>query len=476
MELPPKHVRYTHTPLDYRNLEIRLLRIEPSSEPTSPIHITIKHVDFGSHRNALARCDNEYRNRRLHRDNPVRDKQWDEDEQWKTVVRNHGDGIFEFTALSYVWGPQTPVHDILVTDHNVYGWFSVRENLYNFLETRKNDNSTWFWVDQICIDQGKNDEKAHQVSQMANIYSAADVEVWLGTRFTGSDELVDLIVREGPNLQPKLIAGRQEVSALIPSFRHFANLPYWSRLWVIQEIVLGRSVRIRIGSKVFSWALLYAPWENLQKAFYELGIPKHDDDLGARGKGFAKRIDEINLRRCMGKGDWNSIVELISSAACYDIRDRVFGAMGLVSPGLRIFPDYSMQLQDILLLLAGKQMKHSFDRSIGTLSIYELEEARKDCVRAAAKWSQQLDNDKNKIDPQSVRHALQKILSVDTTLSLCQIELEWQLRFYIWYKIPNKRSWAWQLVHAGADPLERMGIHIWENSYDDRNCGGSPFV
>jgi hypothetical protein len=103
--------------------------------------------------------------------------------------------------------------------------------LYNFLETRRNENLTWFWIDQICIDQHHDDEKVHQVNEMAEIYNAADVEVWLGTGFPGSDELVDLIAHEGqyPDRQ-HLIASASEISTFIPSFRRFANLPYWSRL------------------------------------------------------------------------------------------------------------------------------------------------------------------------------------------------------------------------------------------------------
>jgi Heterokaryon incompatibility protein (HET) len=42
-------------------------------------------------------------------------------------------------------------------------------------------NTTWIWIDALCIDQQNNSERNHQVRVMGKIYEMAiEVLVWLG--------------------------------------------------------------------------------------------------------------------------------------------------------------------------------------------------------------------------------------------------------------------------------------------------------
>jgi hypothetical protein len=77
----------------------------------------------------------------------------------------------EYVCLSYVWGAQsTETHTVHVNN----GRILVRENLSNFLRlARKHGIRDWLWIDAICIDQGNNIERNHQVQQMAEIYRNA---------------------------------------------------------------------------------------------------------------------------------------------------------------------------------------------------------------------------------------------------------------------------------------------------------------
>jgi hypothetical protein len=131
MDIPPKHVRFTHAPLNFKSKEIRLITIEPSSELSSPIQITIKHVDFSRHVDALARCQQEI-------------AKLEAEGELKIMKRQRQDiyvsfllGTFDFIALSYTWGPEFPAHDILVTGPNSRGWLLVRQNLYDFLNIER---------------------------------------------------------------------------------------------------------------------------------------------------------------------------------------------------------------------------------------------------------------------------------------------------------------------------------------------------
>ena len=84
----------------------------------------------------------------------------------------------QFSALSYTWGPMTPTQEVQLNGSP----FTIRQNLRDCLCTiRSTTEQKLLWCDQLCIDQGNDKEKNHQVQIMGEIYkSAGKVAVWLG--------------------------------------------------------------------------------------------------------------------------------------------------------------------------------------------------------------------------------------------------------------------------------------------------------
>lgn len=113
------------------------------------------------------------------------------------------DGAPEYTAISYMWGPDTEGGSIELDGHMI----RVRQNLYDFLHTvvmqragKPNEATSFslpndvqlFWVDTLCINQSDVGERNHQVQMMGQIYSLANsVTVWLGREAGDSDYLFD---------------------------------------------------------------------------------------------------------------------------------------------------------------------------------------------------------------------------------------------------------------------------------------------
>ncbi|KAK4223393.1 heterokaryon incompatibility protein 6, OR allele [Podospora fimiseda] len=119
-----------------------------------------------------------------------------------------------FKALSYVWGDDTKTHRILVKRetsdkrsslmkyHDTEGEreylkIPVTHSLFTALHNLRSahDFSSGepmiLWIDQICINQGDQIEKAHQVGLMGQIYStASEVLVWLGPEENDSDKVM----------------------------------------------------------------------------------------------------------------------------------------------------------------------------------------------------------------------------------------------------------------------------------------------
>ncbi|KAF2442025.1 HET-domain-containing protein [Karstenula rhodostoma CBS 690.94] len=95
-----------------------------------------------------------------------------------------------YKALSYTWGIEgkTSFLDISGTQLN------ITPSLYTALRYIASwQDVIYLWVDQVCIDQNNNTEKADQVLLMADVYSKAEQTlVWLGPAADRSDELMDL--------------------------------------------------------------------------------------------------------------------------------------------------------------------------------------------------------------------------------------------------------------------------------------------
>lgn len=106
------------------------------------------------------------------------------------------------------------------------------------------------WVDAICINQNDTEEKNHQVRLMSTIYSnAAQVLSYLGV--------------ESPQITRRLRAvitflqDRSSTPSPDPSKKDdlltFLALPYFDRVWIMQEIGLAQLVTLIIGEYEIRW-------------------------------------------------------------------------------------------------------------------------------------------------------------------------------------------------------------------------------
>jgi hypothetical protein len=142
------------------------------------------------------------------------------------------DGGYE--ALSYVWS-QTPLGNekpgapgkIFMIKDGMEVKFPVSWNLMRALHHLSNRPRT-LWVDQICINQHKMwgvDDNNMQVPLMSEIYQRAEqVVAWIGEA-----DHVKAAFRTGDSIECKREA-----------IRNLARRKYWTRMWIVQEIVLAK--------------------------------------------------------------------------------------------------------------------------------------------------------------------------------------------------------------------------------------------
>ena len=182
-----------------------------------------------------------------------------------------------YEALSYLWGPSGPeVQKKPIGRQEPV--FYVFQNLYTALDrilslTDEGEYRT-LWIDQICINQEDEFEKKAQLRLMGEIYKRAhDVLVWLGDPPPGLLNVAGYL-DQIPGIVKKI---ERIVARIGPSFRNWVSVglptndhPVWaimmdiltkewySRVWTLQEAVLGKRLVVYYGYNILDWEFIYS--------------------------------------------------------------------------------------------------------------------------------------------------------------------------------------------------------------------------
>ena len=98
---------------------------------------------------------------------------------------------------------------------------------------------------------------SQQVLMMADIYSnAASADLWLGLAFDGSNEAMHSICCIGKEFDysPERVLAADHLALL-----RVIHIEYWSRLCIVQEILLRHSIIVRRGTESTSWKHQFKP-------------------------------------------------------------------------------------------------------------------------------------------------------------------------------------------------------------------------
>ena len=173
--------------------------------------------------------------------------------------RRLSDPILSYEAISYTWGDPLALEILFCGGHNAK--LSITRNCYNALRSlRRSDKSRTIWIDAICINQKNILERSSQVRIMDRIYSfASRVVAYLGEETPGSQLLFDELV-EADSLYhvTQSFKGRPWPNAeLIHELDNLFRRPWFSRIWVIQELCVAREVIMVCGTSSASMLALF---------------------------------------------------------------------------------------------------------------------------------------------------------------------------------------------------------------------------
>ncbi|KAK4125735.1 HET-domain-containing protein [Parathielavia appendiculata] len=274
--------------LPYRGTELpknslRLLDIEPATHDDGPVVCTLKEVPFGSRP--------------------------------------------KYEALSYMWGPEEGKDAMILNGHP----FHVRKNLRDALIFLRNEVASGnaqppFWIDAICINQSNRAERNRQLPIMGQIYfRAGTVVVWLGSSYQTFEKRMTNETTSEEDKKPEEHDSSRDKRIQQEMVRCLQKDDYWGRLWIIQEIGRARKLRVCFGTQTLSW-----------ERFAQL-ITMHNGD----GNTGPLRLD--GLLRKEKYNDSHTLKRLLEdhkAAKCSDVRDKVYGLVGLASDAAEFPMDY----------------------------------------------------------------------------------------------------------------------------------------
>ncbi|KAK3633398.1 hypothetical protein LTR56_015812 [Elasticomyces elasticus] len=248
-----------------------------------------------------------------------------------------------YIALSYTWGAPPDSHAIEIDGQEVH----IRKNLWRFFHRFNRlhvDCSAFVWVDSLCIDQNNTVEKTRQISQMGRIfYQARKVVVWLGPAYSDSDVAMEAIANyaalyQNARKQAKFWSEASGIAVIRLSQR-----AYWTRLWVLQELILAQRIILLCGQRQVDWSAFL----NLMTAMSRMPQSRNNErntDYQAIVRSPAMSLIEQSMRPL----DY-TLWELMfanRTLKCSEPRDRVFALLGVaaVQDLATIVPNYKVPL------------------------------------------------------------------------------------------------------------------------------------
>ncbi|ERF76372.1 hypothetical protein EPUS_07079 [Endocarpon pusillum Z07020] len=266
------------------------------------------------------------------------------------VPLEHLRGV-SYKALSYTWGRADLVDAILVDGQKIF----IRRNLYDFLEiaSAKGEHGLLF-IDAICINQNDHNERQSAVQEMARIYRNADQVIgWLGPLEPPALDNVRALVHRSH--RPAAWTAAQW-----DGFRYLSCCRYWSRVWVVQEVLLASNMSVWCGAFTFPLTLFGMSTPTMPRA--EIRV----DDNGRPAKAVSAlsllrspaetivthRSRLVHLRNPYTVTETfqsqtpdllHEAVSNFGSLESSDPRDKLYGLLGILDERTRarVEPDYT---------------------------------------------------------------------------------------------------------------------------------------
>ena len=227
--------------------------------------------------------------------------------------------------------------------------FHLSHNLHlALLNLRSLTSPLTLWVDAICINQADMKERNAQVALMSFIFMRAiKMVAWLGTKDyrTHLDPFhsmsIDWKAGQALHLAASLTGATKLRCSVEPDRKTLARITessYWKRIWIVQEVCLPQVLVFVYGANV--WAYDDFRQCNAFKAVESQLTHLNSAPQIVMNNRFKPMLELFAARETRSRESMRleSLVEQFATNGCAELRDRVYGLIGLAD---NIRPDTS---------------------------------------------------------------------------------------------------------------------------------------
>ena len=329
------------------------------------------------------------------------------------VVLRHQSGHVQgrkdqpYEAISYCCGNQRIQEEIECNDVPL----RIGRNLCNALKAfRDSYQERVLWVDEICINQSDLQEKAAQVNLLGFIYPLArSVLVHLGTGANGEAGAFKLFKEIELECETTAASGAQyevelnkimeriknnavlrtTIQKKLNAVRQLMILPYWERVWPIQEVALAQEISFHCGGDSLPlkpillglyFAVHYVQFDETQKYQSKHGEGlDHTKHLRATTREHLHSYTLLFNHKYPGRGATiGTISQLFNIVRWQESKlevDKVYAVaslLGCASEAVSMQPDYTLSANEAFTEVAFKTVQ-----SMGSLDFISLAPSRR---------------------------------------------------------------------------------------------------
>jgi hypothetical protein len=316
---------------------------------------------------------------------------------WANLEHISLDSSPAYAALSYTWGDTESSESIMLDGKTL----KIGKTLTQALMHLQHDDKTLvLWIDAVCINQADMLEKTEQVQQMGAIFERASlVLAWLGPAADESDLALKKLLKMarmaflGANIDSNTshvetrkryqasldallsqvtVGEGAEVDLPMTPILHLFQRPWWQRVWVMQEVVMAKSVIFICGHDEIPSLFLNQAFMFLVQLSMHPARPTYVD------ANAVLRVKELDRRPMMMlNGSLGGVmyrnkpfIELLEGTgplSATDPRDKIFALLGMACDreNLKLRADYSKPCEAVYSELAATLLKSG---ELGVLS------------------------------------------------------------------------------------------------------------
>ena len=307
-----------------------------------------------------------------------------------------------YRALSYVWGTDQRIQELMTPDGVLPITFSLSKALQGL---RHKNKAIMLWVDAICINQKNHKEKAQQVRLLPKIFQTAASTYAFLEGDKESDAAIEMLMQvrvkaacdeksePGTYTRDVSDSDHEKGSAPCPETdgmrsKHRPNVEDWPkdlprvpacwnerciphpddgiwtsvgavfalswfrRVWVIQEIVAAPNVKIVCGKWIIDWSDLHLAMEIVDRE-----VQLFENDFSHFKSSWEPFLSLAAQREWEARHYRWTLIMLLENfryAESTFKRDRLFALLGLASDGNEedFEPDYDSPLESVVLKFA----------------------------------------------------------------------------------------------------------------------------